>query len=181
MILFPDKKYRIVYADPPWDYDGRIQHNGSLTTGSAVFHYPVMSMLELEALPVESIAAPDSLLFMWTTGPQLDRSIEVGKAWGFTYKTIAFVWDKQRPNPGYYTMSSCELCLVFKRGRIPQPRGVRNARQFLSEKRGRHSEKPGEIRHRIEQMFPEQDKIELFARERVPGWDAWGNEVEETK
>jgi N6-adenosine-specific RNA methylase IME4 len=100
------------------------------------------------------------------------------KAWGFAYKTIAFVWDKQKVNPGYYTMSQCEICLVGKKGTIPAPRGTRNERQFLSEMRGRHSTKPDEIRKRIERMFPTQKKIELFARETVEGWDAWGNEVE---
>ncbi len=178
MIPFPNKKYQIIYADPPWEYQMR-QHGGvgDPETGGAVSHYPVMSMLELEALPIDQIADKDCLLFMWTTGPQLDRSIEVGKAWGFVYKTVAFIWNKLRVNPGHYTMSQCEMVLVFKRGRIPQPRGARNVRQIVSEKRTRHSAKPSEVRNRIEQMFPEQAKIELFAREKVGGWDAWGDEI----
>jgi len=78
---------------------------------------------------------------------------------------------------GSYTMSECEICLIGKKGKIPQPRGARNIRQFLSEKKTRHSAKPVEIRNRIEQMFPTQDKIELFARNKTDGWDVWGNEV----
>jgi N6-adenosine-specific RNA methylase IME4 len=75
-------------------------------------------------------------------------------------------------------MSQTEFVLAATRGNIPKPRGARNVRQFLSERRTKHSRKPKEVRDRIEAMFPTQRKIELFARERVPGWDAWGNEVE---
>ena len=110
------------------------------------------------------------------TNPEF-QAIELLKSWGFNYATIGFIWDKQRVNPGFYTMSQCEICLIGKRGKIPRPRGARNIRQLVSEMRGRHSAKPHEVRKRIELMFPDQDKIELFARERVEGWDAWGNEV----
>ena len=74
-------------------------------------------------------------------------------------------------------MSQCELCLVFKHGKIPAPRGARNVRQLVSEPRGRHSAKPEEVRRRIEAMFPTQRKIELFARAPATGWTAWGLEV----
>lgn len=133
-----------------------------------------MTLADLRELPVERIAAGDCLLFLWATSPHLDQAIELGKAWGFAWATVAFVWDKVRVNPGFYTMSQCELCLVFRRGRIPLPRGARNERQLLRERRGRHSEKPDEARRRIERMFPTQRKIELFARTSTPGWAAWG-------
>jgi N6-adenosine-specific RNA methylase IME4 len=100
------------------------------------------------------------------------------RAWGFSWATVAFAWDKQKVNPGFYTMSQVELCLVGKTGKIPQPRGLRNVRQFVSELRGEHSAKPNEVRSRIEAMFPTQAKIELFARNSSPGWSSWGNEVE---
>ena len=128
----------------------------------------------LAALDVPRIRAPDSLLFMWSSSPHLDQAIELGKRWGFAWATVAFVWDKQRLNPGFYTLSQCELCLVFKHGRIPAPRGARNVRQLVSEKRDRHSRKPEEVRRRIESMFPYLPKIELFARDRAEGWTAWG-------
>ena len=99
---------------------------------------------------------------------------------GFAWATVAFVWDKMRVNPGFYTMSQCELCLVFKRGRIPSPRGARNVRQLVSAKRGAHSAKPTEVRRRIEEMFPDQSKIELFARTRAAGWHEWGLEANGT-
>ena len=116
------------------------------------------------------------LLFMWTGSPVMDQAILLGRSWGFIYVTVGFVWDKCRPNPGFYTMSECELCLTFRRGKIPKPRGARNIRQLIRCKRTRHSEKPDEARERIELMFPEQSKIELFAREKYPGWDVWGSE-----
>ncbi len=172
----PTGVFDIIYADPPWDYRGQLQHAGpgSGDTGGAVRHYPTVTLDDLRKLDVPGIAADDSLLFMWATSPHLDQAIDLGKAWGFAWATVAFVWDKERVNPGFYTLSQCELCLVFKRGAIPQPRGARNVRQFVSAPRGPHSAKPEEVRNRIERMFPHQRKIELFARSRAAGWDSWG-------
>ena len=172
-------RYAILYADPPWQY-GNLQHNGKgkATTGGADTHYPTMTMNELVRLDVPSITDDDALMFMWSSSPHLDQAVDLLRAWGFKWATVGFVWDKQRVNPGFYTMSQCELCLIGKRGRIPTPRGARNVRQFVSEMRGEHSAKPLEVRTRIETMFPTQSKIELFARTKAPGWHAWGNEVE---
>lgn len=150
---------------------------GSGDTGGAIRHYPTVKLADLKRLGVPGIAAADCLLFMWTTNPHLDQAVELGKAWGFSWATVAFVWDKQRVNPGFYTLSQCELCLVFKRGRIPTPRGARNIRQMVRSKRGAHSQKPDEVRRRIEAMFPAQTKIELFAREKAEGWASWGLEI----
>ena len=160
---------------------GQTQHNGKggKETGGALKHYPTMTLKELKAMKpfVDDLSDTNCLMFMWTSSPHLDQAIDLLKSWGFSWATIAFVWDKQKLNPGFYTMSQCEIVLLGKRGRIPQPRGARNVRQFLSEERGRHSAKPHEIRKRIEAMFPTQNKIEMFARESVEGWDCWGNEV----
>lgn len=168
--------FDVIYADPPWDYKGQLQHAGpgSGDTGGAARHYPTVTLDDLKRLDVPNIAADDSLLFMWATNPHLDQAIELGKAWGFAWATVAFVWDKERVNPGFYTLSQCELCLVFKRGAIPQPRGARNVRQLVSAPRGPHSAKPEEVRSRIERMFPHQRKIELFARRAAAGWESWG-------
>ena len=175
----PDKKFQIIYADPPWDYKGQNQHNGKggVTTGGADTHYPTVKLDDLKTLPVADIADENCLLFMWTSSPHLDQAIELGKAWGFEWATVGFVWDKKKLNPGFYTMSQVELCLIFKKGKIPQPRGARNIRQLIREKRTKHSVKPYEAHLRINMMFPEQDKIELFARNKVPGWHLWGNDV----
>lgn len=185
----PEKKYDIIYCDPPWDYGGKVQFDKSSTLennegfdkkifiSSANFKYPTVKTKDLKKIPIEKIAKENCLLFMWVTNPHLLQGIELAKEWGFEYKTVAFVWDKMVHNPGQYTMSYCELCLVFKKGKIPTPRGARNIKQLISVKRGKHSEKPIEVLKGIENMFPTQDKIELFARHKPEGWDVWGLDV----
>jgi len=192
--LYPDlplKKYAIIYADPPWDYGGKMQFDRSskgvneinlekkIFISSANFKYPTLKIKELMKIPICEIAEDDCLLFMWVTNPHLALGIELGKAWGFEYRTVAFVWDKMNHNPGKYTLSYCELCLVFKHGRIPSPRGARNVKQLVRVPRGKHSEKPIEVLRGIEEMFPTQKKIELFARQKHAGWDAWGLDIRE--
>lgn len=189
----PNKQYDVIYADPPWDYNGKMQYDKSsiksenvgfernIFISSAGFKYPLLKLKELKELDVNSIAAEDSLLFMWTTGPQLANAVELGHAWGFDYKTVAFVWDKMNHNPGRYTLSQTEFVLVFKKGRIPTPRGARNVRQMIAVPRGGHSEKPEEVIDGINRMFPEQRKIELFARKNYNGWDNWGLEIPDAK
>jgi len=179
------KRYDIVYCDPPWDYKGQKQHNGKggKDTGGAISHYSTMTSGALKRMNVLGLCNENCLLFMWATSPHLDQAIDVMKAWGFQWATVGFVWEKDKVNPGFYTMSQTELCLVGKRkgGKIPQPRGARNIRQLVCHPRMKHSKKPDEVRLRIEQMFPSQSKIELFARSPSIGWDAWGNEVLENE
>jgi N6-adenosine-specific RNA methylase IME4 len=173
-------KYDIIYADPPWDYKGQKQHNGKggRDTGGAIVHYPTLTLAQLKTLDVPSVCKDNCLLFMWSSSPHLDQAIELMKAWGFKWATVGFVWDKQKVNPGFYTMSQCELCLIGKRGKIPTNRGARNVRQFISEERGKHSAKPMEVQQRITEMFPNHTKLEMFSRSKVDGWDSFGNEVD---
>lgn len=187
----PEKKYSIIYADPPWDYNGKMQFDKSsksvdkinlekkIFISAANFKYPTVKTEILKKIPIYDIAENDCLLFMWVTNPHLKQGLELAASWGFDYRTVAFVWDKMVHNPGQYTLSYCELCLVFKRGRIPKPRGARNVSQLVREPRGRHSEKPTEVQKRIEAMFPAQKKIELFARRKPDNWDVWGLDVRE--
>lgn len=172
-------KYEVVYVDPPWDYAGQRQHNGKAgkDTGGALSHYSTVPLAKLKGLNIRRICAPDCLIYMWVTSPHLAQGIELMKSWGFKYATIAFVWDKVRVNPGHYTMSQCEICLVGKIGKIPSPRGLRNVRQYVESKRTKHSEKPEEVRLRIERMHPSQKKVELFARKKAIGWDCFGDEI----
>jgi N6-adenosine-specific RNA methylase IME4 len=190
-----DNKYSIIYADPPWDYSyiGKNfdrnftkSKNGFAPVVSAKDHYNTMTNQDIMDLPLNKLSEKNCLLFIWITNPLLDIGFEVIKAWGFTFKTVAFVWNKIKVMPGFYTMSQVELCFVAKKGNIPKPRGARNIKQYYEETRGLHSRKPNEFRNRIEQMFPEQKKIELFARketgglfkdERFKEWDIWGNET----
>lgn len=190
----PNKKYQIIYMDPPWDYGGKMQYDKStiksenigfkknIFLSSASFKYPTLKLRELMELDIKKIADDKScLLFMWTTGPQFSNSIKLGESWGFEYKTVAFVWDKMIHNPGRYTLSQTEFCIVFKKGAIPTPRGARNVRQLVKVPRGSHSEKPLEVIDGITRMFPEQNKIELFARNNFNEWDNWGLEIPNNK
>ena len=173
---FPDgsTKFSIVLADPPWAY-------GDSPTWRADSIYPTMKTDEICALPVKDITADDALLFLWATGPNLDQAFIVGEAWGFSYRQVAWVWDKQKALPGSYTLTTCEFVLVFKKGKIPKPRGDRDILQFLSLKSGRHSGKPWIVRDYIVRMFPNPNhkKIELFARSSHKQWSSWGNHTDE--
>ena len=187
----PQNKYSIIYCDPPWDYGGKMQFDGSgkksnnddwskpIFISAANFKYPTVKTKKLMEIPLSEICEDDCLLFMWATSPHLEQAISLGSAWGFEYRTVAFVWDKESHNPGQYTMSNCELCLIFKKGKIPTPRGARNIQQLVRSKRGKHSEKPIEVLENITKMFPTQSKIELFARSKNVGWDFWGLDVTE--
>ena len=186
----PNKLFSIIYADPPWDYGGKWQYSRPISgrgrsaeiTSAAQWKYPTMTLQALKQIPVYQISKDDCLLFLWATSPMLQKSIDLGTSWGFGYSTVAFVWDKQIHNPGRYTLSQSELCLVFKKGKIPSPRGAKNIKQYISVKRGQHSEKPIEVRDRITKMFPSLAKIELFARPSLldksnDNWCFWGNEI----
>jgi N6-adenosine-specific RNA methylase IME4 len=174
----PPQTFDVIYCDPPWDYNERTFLNGKANdTGAASDHYPTMKPDELKAMKIKHLTEDNCICYMWTTGPQLDISIDVLKAWGFKYKTIAFVWEKIITNPGYYTMSSVEICIVGTKGAIPKPRGARNERQFLQERRQRHSAKPKKFIERISRMHPKQNKIELFSRRAHKEWYAWGHDA----
>lgn len=178
----PEGPFQVVYADPPWSYRGQVQHGGrdvGYTSSSEAF-YDTVAIEDLMTLPVINMRDQQgAVCFMWTAGPILEDSLNLMRAWGFQYKQIAFVWEKAgRINPGYYTCTSCEYVLVGTHRKIPQPRGARNVRQFHSEPRTLHSRKPEEIARRIEEMFPEQRKIELFARAPREGWAVWGKETD---
>ena len=144
---------------------------------SACFKYPTIPTEHLKQLSVSQISKDDSLLFLWTTNPHLAQAIELGITWGFEYKTVAFVWNKKNHNPGHYTLSYCELCLLFKKGRIPTPRGARNVKQLVEVSRNGHSEKPIEVAQGIIKMFPHHSRIELFARDNKKGFDSWGLDI----
>ena len=179
----PNKKCSIIYADPPWHYNGKLQYdrsgmsdvnrdwNAPIFIGSACFKHPTIKTDDLKNLRVSDVAEDDSLLFLWVTNPHLAQGIALGQAWGFEYKTVAFVWNKLNHNSGHYTMSYCALCLLFKRGRIPTPRGARNVKQLVEVPRGEHSEKPVEVAENIIRMFPVHSRIELFARDMKPDYD----------
>jgi site-specific DNA-methyltransferase (adenine-specific) len=181
MIPFPDRKYSIIYADPPWAYRQARTHKRFGGYGS-ICQYPTMTEGELSVLPVSDIAEKDALLFLWVTPPKLLEQVKVMEAWGFAYKTVGFVWCKESPlgkmmaGLGSYTMPNAELVLIGKRGKGAK-RVNGSVKQIIICPRKRHSEKPAEVRDRIVRLYGDVPRIELFARQRVPGWDAWGLEV----
>ena len=170
------KKYSVIYADPPWRY-----HTGS-NTRSPERHYPTMKLQDIQALPVADLAADDCTLFLWATLPQLKEALSVIDAWGFKYKTTAFVWIKLNRNSdgifwglGFWTRANAEICLLATRGR-PKRRAT-NIHQVIISHVEEHSKKPDEARRRIVALMGDVPRIELFARQAPPGWDGWGNEV----
>jgi site-specific DNA-methyltransferase (adenine-specific) len=173
------QKYNIIYADPPWRYDNK------KVQGGAEKHYGTMAVEQICDLPVEDICAKDCTLFLWTTFPQLPEALRVMDRWGFQYKTVAFVWLKQnRKSPGWFyglgfwTRGNAEICLLGVKGR-PKRRSA-SVHQFIISPLEAHSKKPDEAREKIVELMGELPRVELFARGRVPGWEAWGNEVEST-
>lgn len=174
------KKYNIILADPPWPYTSRrmVQDNGNSAAGISD-EYSTMSIQEMMDLPIQNVCAPNCVLYMWTTGPKLEEAFRLINAWGFKYSTVAYVWEKRIPNPGFYSMSSCEYVLVAKRGRAPERNNSVNTRQFLQETRTVHSKKPEAIQDMIEAQFRQKgvNKLELFARRFRKGWDCQGNEL----
>ena len=170
------KTYEIVLGDPPWRYANK---GGQ---GVAENHYPTMSIDEICALPVADIAAENAVLFLWSTFPMLSEALRVITAWGFTYKTVAFVWLKQNRRAkswfygmGFWTRGNAEVCLLATRGR-PQ-RQSRSVHQLIVSPIEAHSKKPDAAREKIVALMGDLPRVELFARQTAPGWDCWGNEV----
>jgi N6-adenosine-specific RNA methylase IME4 len=150
--------------------------------GAVHNHYHTMRLNEIKSLPVGDIAEKDCAIFMWATFPMLREALETIEAWGFKYKTVAFVWAKQNRNSpswfwglGNWTRSNAEICLLGTKGR-PE-RISASVHSIVVSPVGKHSEKPPEVRDRIVQLMGDVPKIELFARKQAEGWDAWGNEV----
>lgn len=153
--------------------------------GAAENHYPTMSIDELCALPVAEIAARDSVLFLWATFPQLPNALRVMEAWGYCYKSVAFVWLKQnRRTPGwfyglgYWTRGNAEIYLLATRGRPKRKSAA--VHQFIISPVEAHSKKPDAARMKIIELMGDLPRAELFARTKPPGWDVWGNEVDGT-
>ena len=172
-----NKKYQIIYADPPWQY------NRKAGQGIAADHYPTMSLQEICDLPVGKLADKDCVLFLWVTFPQLREGLSVIQAWGFQYKTVASVWVKKNKKAdtlflglGHWTRSNAEICLLATKGSVHRKSAY--VRQIILSHIERHSKKPDVARDRIVELIGDVPRIELFARQTTPGWDVWGNEIQ---
>lgn len=183
------KKYDVIYADPPWHFNVWSKKG---TGRSAENHYKTQSADFLKNMNIDALCNQNSALLMWATFPCLEQALKLGSAWGFIYKTVAFTWVKTNKNSsglflgmGYYTRANAEIVLLFTKGK-PLPRKEKNVSQVLISPRGRHSEKPNEIRKRIVRLFGDVPRVELFARQsssarnagNFEGWDLFGDEVD---
>ncbi len=165
-------KYRLIYADPPWQYRNK-KTGGSMTSG-ADSKYPTMSLDELKALKLP--AGPDCALFLWSTVPMLPDALTLMSAWGFKYKTTLF-WRKiMALGMGFWFRGQVEMILLGIKGNVRAFR-IQKA-NFIQAKSLRHSEKPEEFRRLVE-MTGLKPRLEMFARRRTKGWDCHGNEIKD--
>lgn len=187
--------YDVILADPPWSF--KVWNKDTGNGRSAEAHYSTMSLDDICALPIKELASPNCALFMWSVWPSIFDAEKVITAWGFKYKTLGFEWWKLNKSwerallpasgykwlekmfffgMGYYTRTNSEPCLLSTRGSMPV--AVHNERNFIVAPIREHSRKPDEQYEKIERLYPNARKLELFARRRRAGWDVFGNQVE---
>jgi N6-adenosine-specific RNA methylase IME4 len=172
----PDQRYGIVYADPPWHF--KIGADSGLDRHPSN-HYPTMTLAEIMALDVPSLAAPDSVLWLWATAAMMPQALEVMMAWGFSYRS-QYVWVKDKFGTGYWNRCKHELLLIGTRGNIPAPSQDLLQPSIIPAPAGRHSEKPEDFAELIELYYPHLPKIELYRRGPArKGWAAWGAEFDD--
>lgn len=176
------KKYKIIYADPPWSYN--VASKNGTSRGVAERYYQTMKLDNICKLSV-SILGDNAVLFLWATYPNLPQALKVINSWGFIYKTVAFTWVKiysKSKNPimgcGFWTRANAEICLLATRGKDYPRRINKGIQQVIIEPKREHSRKPEIVRERILQLMGNLPRIELFARQKTDGWDCWGNEVD---
>lgn len=189
-MLLPAPRYSVILADPPWRYEVWSRDTG--LGRSAESHYPTMPTAEIEKLSIGDLAARDCCLFMWATWPTIPDAFTLGAAWGFQFKTCAFLWAKTNKRAvqrwtnvddpanwfvgmGFWTRANTEPCLLFTRGK-PHRKNA-DVRQLIVASIAEHSRKPDEQYARIERLV-DGPYCELFARRKRAGWYSWGNEVE---
>lgn len=175
------KMYQLIYADPPWHF--RV-HSKKGEGRSAIQHYSVMSLEDIANMPIKEIAEDNSVCLMWVIDPMIEQGYQVMRAWGFIPKTVGFYWVKQNLKSegfftglGYYTRANPEQCILGTRGK-GLPRKDKGVKRLIVSPRGRHSAKPVEAYERIERLFGNVSRVELFARCNRQGWSAFGNQVE---
>jgi len=175
------KKYSIIYADPPWQFNNK-KTGGSMKSGADA-HYSTMSIEDIKKFPINEIAEDDCVLIMWWVGSQPQEAIDLVKAWGFTIKNMnGFVWVKLTKKllaffgMGFWTRAGSESAIIATRGK-PKPlsHSVRAVRREVA---GKHSEKPNIFREDVIELCGDLPRIELFARKKVEGWDSWGDEID---
>ena len=171
----PNGKWKLLLVDPPWQYENK-RTGGSMRSGVEQ-HYDTLSIKDLCELPIGNLSEANSIMFLWATTPLIPEALEVMKAWGFTYKSAVF-WRKMMSlGMGYWFRGQVELCLLGIRGNV-KAFGLQKP-NFIQSRVRKHSQKPSEMYNLIE-LLGIDSKIELFARERREGWDAWGDQLPAT-
>ncbi len=182
IIIRDMKKYQIIYADPPWKYNV-FSDKPPCARKAEESYYEVADLIDLVKLPLFDIADDNCVLFLWTTYPALPMALKLIKEWGFHYRTVAFTWVKRNKKSdgwfwgmGGWTRANAEICLLATKGN--PTRKSKAVHSVLDDRITNHSEKPNSARQRIIELMGDLPRIELFARQKVEGWDCWGNEVE---
>lgn len=179
----PRNGFRAICADPPWTFK---TWSDLRQTRAASNHYGLMSMRDIEDLPVGELASENAALFLWATNPMLPQALKVMDAWGFAYKTVAFTWAKTTKKTdwswapkwhiglGYWTRANTECCLLGTRG---DPKRIsQSVRQLIVAPLREHSRKPDEFFAGVEALVP-GPYLDLFGRQSRTGWSCWGNEA----
>lgn len=164
----PTEPFNVVYADPPWTYN--VKH----LRGNPEKHYPTLTTKEICGMSIPS--SDNAVLFLWATNPMLEDALQVMKAWGFSYKTN-LVWVKNKMGVGFYLRGQHELLLIGVKGDVHPPEQSNRVASVLKADVGKHSKKPDVVYEIIEGMYPQAKYLELFARQKRQGWEAWGNEL----
>jgi len=171
MLELPNKKYQIIYADPPWLYEFSSTDSRKIEN-----QYDTMSIDDIKNISIHT--DDNCALFLWATSPKLVEALEVMKSWGFKYKT-SFVWDKIKHNMGHYNSVRHEFLLVCTKGSCT-PDNIKLFDSVVSIERAEHSKKPEVFREIIDTIYTFGNRIELFARDKYKNWDAWGNDAKIT-
>jgi N6-adenosine-specific RNA methylase IME4 len=174
IVALPQKRYGVIFADPEWSFEVYSSESGM--DRAAANHYPTSATDDICARPIGNIAAKDCALFLCATAPMLPDALRVMDAWGFKYKSH-LIWRKPHVGTGYWFRNGHELLLVGTRGNVPAPAPGTQFDSVINAPTREHSEKPDRFYEIIEAYFPNLPKIELNARQRREGWDAWGLEV----
>ena len=170
IIPFPDKKYDVIYADPPWSYTNN--NKGTLREN----YYSRMTIDEIRNLDVKRISNNDSVLYLWVVYTHVPDALKVIESWGFKYKS-QYVWAKDKIGMGYWVRSQHELLFICVKGKVKPPIPSLRRSSVIHAPRRKHSEKPEEVYDILNEQYSGLAKIELFARKKVDGWDNWGNEL----
>jgi N6-adenosine-specific RNA methylase IME4 len=189
-IGLPRGYFRLGFADPGWWFRTRSPRGRGKCADR---HYRCEKLEQLKALPIGELMAPDAILCLCVVQTHFCEAMELIGAWGFEYKTVGFVWVKMpkrwsandiplriRPKmgQGYYTRSNSEQCWIARRGKKGLKRLDRGVDQVIYAPVRQHSRKPDEMFTRIECLFGDIPRIELFARDQRPGWWAWGDQLQ---